>query len=139
MASMSFLRNDAAMVVLSGGQDSTTCLGWALDRFNHVLTVGFDYGQRHRVELECRKEILARIGELNSSWPERLEGPDTILDLRRLSQIGGMAMTSAFTMEMGKNGLPTPCAPGQNILLMTPAVPCPYQLEDLTSELQSRI
>jgi 7-cyano-7-deazaguanine synthase len=124
---MSLLRDDTVLVVLSGGQDSTTCLGWALERFPRVLTVGFDYGQRHRIELECRKEILARLGEVNPEWPKRIAGPDNVLDLKLLSDIGGTAMTNEVQIKMGENGLPNTFVPGRNILFMTAAAAYAYR------------
>lgn len=128
---MSQLRNNAAMVVFSGGQDSTTCLGWALDRFEHVYTLGFDYGQRHRVELECRREILDRIASLRGAWAERLDRSayaDRTLDLRLLQEIGGTAMTASVEFEMAKNDLPNTFVPGRNLLFLTAAAAHAYRL-----------
>lgn len=124
---MSLLRDDAAIVVLSGGQDSTTCLGWALENFRHVGTVGFDYGQRHRVELECRNAVLAHIPTVKASWAERLDGGDAVLDLRLLKEIGGTAMIDSVKFELGANGLPNTFVPGRNLLFLTAAAAYAYR------------
>lgn len=84
--------DEAALVLFSGGQDSTTCLAWALDRFSHVETVGFDYGQRHRVELECRTIVLQRFAETFPKWAPRL-GPDRTLRVDVLNEISDTALT----------------------------------------------
>ncbi|MFK7942581.1 MAG: 7-cyano-7-deazaguanine synthase QueC [Paracoccaceae bacterium] len=107
---------DRALVLFSGGQDSATCLAWALERFGHVETLGFDYGQRHRVELDQRSAV--RDGLLAFPWGNRL-GTDTVLDLPTLGQIGETAMTSEVAIEMGDNGLPTTFVPGRNLLFLT--------------------
>ena len=75
-----------ALVLFSGGQDSTTCLAWALDRFERVETVGFDYGQRHRIELECRDMLRAKMSALNPVWADRL-GDDHTISLAALGEI----------------------------------------------------
>lgn len=118
---MSLLRDDAAIVVLSGGQDSTTCLAWALEHFPHVGTVGFDYGQRHRVELDCRRTILREVPELKPSWGARLDGGDAVLDLRLLKEFGGTAMIEEVQIATGKNGLPNTFVPGRNLLFLIAA------------------
>ena len=85
------LNDDQALVLFSGGQDSTTCLAWALDRYPHVETVGFAYGQRHAVELGCRSPIRAAVA---AHWPGRL-GPDHTLDLAAtLGALGATALTA---------------------------------------------
>lgn len=124
---MTMLRDDAAIVVLSGGQDSTTCLGWALERFEHVGTVGFDYGQRHRVELDCREAILARVPQVKPEWARRFDGGDAVLDLGLLKEIGGTAMIEAVKIEMGRNGLPNTFVPGRNLLFLTAAAAYAYR------------
>ena len=83
---------ETAIVLFSGGQDSATCLAWALKRFPHVETVGFDYGQRHRVELDCRQKFLALLAERFPQWRERL-GPDHLVDLGLLGRISETALT----------------------------------------------
>ena len=92
----------SALVIFSGGQDSATCLGWALNRFSRVLTVGFDYGQRHHVEMECRRNMLDAVRadrNLPPQWAARL-GEDTILTLGLFNQIGETAMTSDMEISL---------------------------------------
>ncbi|ABF54348.1 7-cyano-7-deazaguanine synthase QueC [Sphingomonas histidinilytica] len=107
-----------ALVLFSGGQDSATCLAWALDRFETVETVGFDYGQRHRVELECRDDFRARIVELNPAWAARL-GPDHKLDLSVLGQVSETALTRDAEIALRADGLPNTFVPGRNLLFFT--------------------
>jgi len=123
---------DGALVLFSGGQDSTTCLAWALDRFGHVETVGFDYGQRHRVELDARLEVLRGLRAAFPQWAARL-GEDHLLDLKVLGQVGDTAMTSDRAIEMQANGLPNTFVPGRNLLFLTLAAALGYrrQLEVL--------
>lgn len=104
-----------ALVLFSGGQDSTTCLAWALERYPHVETVGFDYGQRHRVELDCRPRLRERLGE---RWPERL-GPDHTIEMRALAAIGETAMTRDIAIAADARGLPNTFVPGRNLLFLT--------------------
>jgi 7-cyano-7-deazaguanine synthase len=119
--------NDISVLVLfSGGQDSTTCLAWALDRFAQVETVGFDYGQRHKLELEARVRIRTRIAEDFPDWSDQL-GEDHLLDLNVLKQIGGSALTETMTIEMGADGLPTSFVPGRNVLFLTAAAALGYR------------
>jgi len=102
-----------ALVLFSGGQDSTTCLAWALTRYATVETIGFDYGQRHRVELACRAPIRHALAS------PRL-GPDHLINIEAgLSALGATAMTSEVAIEMGANGLPTTFVPGRNLLFLT--------------------
>ncbi len=115
-----------ALVLFSGGQDSTTCLAWALDRFAHVETVGFDYGQRHRTELAARPRILAALRSGFPDWTPRL-GEDHSLTLDVLKQIGGSALTDAVEIEMGANGLPTSFVPGRNVMFLTAAAALGYR------------
>jgi 7-cyano-7-deazaguanine synthase len=117
-----------ALVLFSGGQDSTTCLAWALQRYDHVETIGFDYGQRHSVELACRTEILAALREQFPDWAVRL-GDDHMLDMRLLSTISDTAMTSGRAIEMEKNGLPNTFVPGRNLLFFTYAAAVAYRRE----------
>src|ERR1700748_3856980 len=102
--------NDGALVLFSGGQDSTTCLAWALERFPSVETIGFDYGQRHRVELECRSQIRRRMGEQNIAWAGRL-GEEHTIGLASLGEVSDTALTRDAALEMGASGVPTPFAP----------------------------
>ena len=106
--------NDHALVLFSGGQDSTVCLAWALERFTTVETVGFDYGQRHRAELEVRPRIRERIRTLNSIWAARL-GDDHMVKLDALAMISETALTRDVAIEIAKNGLPTTFVPGRNL------------------------
>ncbi|MEM7742107.1 MAG: 7-cyano-7-deazaguanine synthase QueC [Pseudomonadota bacterium] len=116
----------AALVLFSGGQDSATCLVWALDRFDRVETIGFDYGQRHRVELDQRQTLIKAIRAFRSDWDARL-GNDTVLDLPTLAQLGGTAMIEEVAIEMGTNGLPTTFVPGRNIMFLTLAGALAYR------------
>ncbi|MGF6923876.1 7-cyano-7-deazaguanine synthase [Paraburkholderia sp. 40] len=115
-----------ALVLFSGGQDSTTCLAWALDRYQHVETIGFDYGQRHAVELECRKTVLANLREQFPAWARKL-GDDHMLDLSVLGQISDTALTAGKSIEMQKNGLPNTFVPGRNLLFFTLAAAIAYR------------
>src|SRR5438034_8039638 len=105
----------SALVLFSGGQDSTACLAWALEHFEQVETVGFDYGQRHRAELEARPRILETLRLAFPHWAQRL-GADHLLPLDTLKAIGGSALTDAVRIEMGKDGLPTTFVPGRNVM-----------------------
>lgn len=115
-----------ALVLFSGGQDSTTCLAWALERYEHVETIGFDYGQRHRIELECRLNVLREIRDRFPNWARRL-GEDHVLDLKLLGQISDTAMTAEKTIEFEKNGLPNTFVPGRNLLFLTFAATIAYR------------
>jgi 7-cyano-7-deazaguanine synthase len=110
--------HDTALVLFSGGQDSTTCLAWALDRYRHVETVGFDYGQRHSIELECRHTVLARLRADFPTWADRL-GSDHVLDLSLLGQLSDTALTQPKAIELAADGLPTTFVPGRNLLFFT--------------------
>jgi 7-cyano-7-deazaguanine synthase len=114
----------SALVLFSGGQDSTTCLAWALSRFDRVETVGFDYGQRHAVELEARPRILMSLAEMPHG--ENL-GDDHLLPLDTLKAIGGSALTGSMKIEMGQNGLPTSFVPGRNLMFLTAAAALGYR------------
>ncbi len=117
---------DTALVLFSGGQDSTTCLAWALGRYAHVETVGFDYAQRHSVELECRPRILENIREAFPDWATRL-GTDHMLDARVLTSLGESAMTHDVEIEMTEAGLPSTFVPGRNLLFLTLAGALAYR------------
>ncbi len=108
---------DTALVLFSGGQDSTTCLAWALDRFAHVETVAFDYGQRHAVELECRFTVRAEVAKRFPEWGRKL-GPDHPVDLRVLGALSETALTRDVAIELGTGGLPTSFVPGRNLLFL---------------------
>lgn len=115
-----------ALVLFSGGQDSTVCLAWALARFAEVETVGFDYGQSHAIELACRDNVLARLTAIDPAWASRL-GPDHIIRLAELGQISDTALTRDAEIEMGENGLPTTFVPGRNLIFFTYAAALGYR------------
>jgi len=117
---------EGALVLFSGGQDSTTCLAWALDRFDHVETVGFDYGQRHRVELDCRTDIVASLKEHYPDWAAKLREDHTV-DLGVLGQISESALTRDTAIEMQANGLPSTFVPGRNLMFLTMAAALAYR------------
>jgi len=106
---------DSALVLFSGGQDSTVCLAWALERFAHVETVGFDYGQRHSVELDVRPRIRERLAALRSAWEARL-GEDHMVKLDALAAISDTALTRETAIEIADNGLPTTFVPARNLI-----------------------
>jgi len=116
----------AALVLFSGGQDSTTCLAWALERYERVETIGFDYGQRHRVELDCRRPVLDRLRSRFPSWAPRL-GEDHVVRVDSLGQLGATAMTHELRIEMDKSGLTNTFVPGRNILFFTLAAALAYR------------
>lgn len=115
----------AALVLFSGGQDSTTTLAWALSRFDCVETIGFDYGQRHSVELDCRRHVLAKIKQLNSAWGERL-GHDHLLPLGILGEVSETALTRHTEIAINKSGLPNTFVPGRNMIFLTFAAALAY-------------
>jgi 7-cyano-7-deazaguanine synthase len=117
---------DGALVLFSGGQDSATCLAWALSNFDRVETVGFDYGQRHRIELEVRREFRTAIVEGFPQWAQRL-GDDHMLDANIVGQLGASAMTDDIAIEMTENGLPNTFVPGRNLLFFTLAGALAYR------------
>jgi 7-cyano-7-deazaguanine synthase len=108
---------DGALVLFSGGQDSTACLAWALDRYPRVETLGFDYGQRHSVELEARQAVRARMAREFPHWGARL-GEDHMLDIRSFGAIGETAMTSDRAIEVTGRGLPSTFVPGRNLVFL---------------------
>ena len=116
----------AALVLFSGGQDSATCLAWALDRYRWVETVGFDYGQRHAVELGCRDRLREGLKALNGTWGERL-GNDHMLDLATLGAVSQTALTRDVEVEMLESGLPNTFVPGRNLLFFTYAAAIAYR------------
>jgi 7-cyano-7-deazaguanine synthase len=116
----------AALVLLSGGQDSATCLAWALERFERVESLGFDYGQRHAIELQCREAVLAELKERFPRWAQKL-GPDHVVDLRLLKDLADTALTREVEIAMGENGLPTTFVPGRNLLFFTVASVLAYR------------
>jgi 7-cyano-7-deazaguanine synthase len=110
--------DDRALVLFSGGQDSTTCLAWALDRYAHVETLGFDYGQRHRVELDVRPKVLAAMRERLPRLGAKL-GADHMIDLGVLGQISDTALTRETEIAMQQSGLPNTFVPGRNLVFLT--------------------
>ena len=117
---------NAALILFSGGQDSTVCLAWALTRFDSVETVGFDYGQRHASELAARPRIFQRLRAGFPAWAGKL-GEDHLLPLDTLKAIGGSALTENLAIEMGANGLPNTFVPGRNVMLLTAAAALGYR------------
>ena len=115
-----------ALVLFSGGQDSTACLAWALARYARVETVGFDYGQRHRIELDCRLAVRDQLATHFPHWADRL-GLDHLLDLRLLGQLSDSALTSERAIEMAANGLPNTFVPGRNLLFLAFAATLAYR------------
>ena len=118
--------NAGALVLFSGGQDSTTCLAWALANYGHVETVGFDYGQRHAVELEQRPIIREKLVGLSLQWRERLGGDHTI-DLSVLGQMSDSAMTRDVEITTNEQGLPSTFVPGRNMMFLTFAAALAYR------------
>ncbi|HSV46985.1 MAG TPA: 7-cyano-7-deazaguanine synthase, partial [Ramlibacter sp.] len=115
-----------ALVLFSGGQDSTTCLAWALQRYEAVETIGFDYGQRHRVELDCRTQVLAALRREFPQWGARL-GEDHLLDLGLLGQVSDTALTAERQIAFASSGLPNTFVPGRNLLFFTFAAAIAYR------------
>jgi 7-cyano-7-deazaguanine synthase len=115
-----------ALVLFSGGQDSATCLAWALDVFDQVETVGFSYGQRHAVELDVRARFADGLRERFPAWAAKL-GADHVVDLSVIKALGATALTSETEITMGKNGLPTTFVPGRNIFFFTAAAALAYR------------
>lgn len=116
----------AALVLFSGGQDSATCLAWALAHYERVETLGFDYGQRHAIELQVRKPLLDAMRALKPAWRERL-GDDHMLDLSVLGEVSDTALTSDTAIAMQANGLPNTFVPGRNLLFLTLAAALAYR------------
>ena len=115
-----------ALVLFSGGQDSTTCLAEALDKYERVETLGFDYGQRHRVELEARTTVLARLRERFPRWAPRLR-EDHMLSVDVLGQVSNSSLTQDIAFEMQAGGLPNTFVPGRNLLFLTLAGALAYR------------
>jgi 7-cyano-7-deazaguanine synthase len=120
------MSDEGALVLFSGGQDSATCLGWALDRFARVETIGFDYGQRHAVELTCRPGFRDAVPALRPDWAGRL-GPDHTLTLDALRAVSDTALTRETAIAMGADGLPNTFVPGRNIVFLTFAAALAYR------------
>jgi 7-cyano-7-deazaguanine synthase len=120
------MNDTSALVLFSGGQDSTTCLAWALDRFAHVETLGFDYGQRHAVELACRARIRERLAAEFPHWAAKL-GPDHTLALDALRAVSDTALTRETEIAMQADGLPNTFVPGRNLVFLTFAAALAYR------------
>jgi len=111
------MTDQSALVLFSGGQDSTACLAWALARYDRVETIGFDYRQRHRVELECRERVLAAIRARFPVWGAKL-GEDRVLDLGVLGEVSDTALTRERTIDFEASGLPSTFVPGRNLVFL---------------------
>lgn len=118
--------DDAALVLFSGGQDSATCLAWALDRFARVETLGFDYGQRHRIELDCRESLRAGLVGIDAAWGRRL-GDDHVLALDALGAVSDTALTREAEIGFEASGLPNTFVPGRNLVFLTFAAALAYR------------
>lgn len=117
---------ESALVLFSGGQDSTVCLAWALERFASVETIGFHYGQRHAVELECRSRIRGALAKGFPEWTPKL-GEDHMADLGFLGQLGDTALTAEREITFAESGLPTTFVPGRNLIFFTAAAAVGYR------------
>lgn len=115
-----------ALVLFSGGQDSTTCLAWALHQYDRVETVGFSYGQRHCVELDTRPRILRQLRQIMPEWNQKL-GKDHLCDLSLLGQLSETALTEDIEIQMMTNGLPNTFVPGRNLMFLTIAAVIAYR------------
>ena len=111
------LSTDSALVLFSGGQDSTICLAWALKNFAHVETIGFHYGQRHAVELDMRPALRTKLAALDTTWAARL-GEDHVISLDALGAVSDTALTRDMAIEMSTNNLPTTFVPGRNLVFL---------------------
>lgn len=120
------MRRERGLVLFSGGQDSTTCLAWALARFGEIETIGFDYGQRHRIELECRATIIDRLRREFPQWDVKL-GADHLVDLGVLGQVSNTALTRESAIASSEDGLPNTFVPGRNLMFFTFAAAIGYR------------
>ncbi len=118
--------NQSALVLFSGGQDSSTCLAWALERFERVETVGFEYGQRHTIELTVRTQLREAMGRIKPIWQQRL-GVDHMINLSALGEISQTSLTRDMEMAMGSEGLPNSFVPGRNLIFLTFAAAIAYR------------
>ena len=117
MSASSIKTNASALVLFSGGQDSATCLAWALDRYARVETVGFDYGQRHAVEMRARLTVREGMARVLPRRAERL-GPDHVVDVTGFGRIADSTLTSDKAIETGERGLPSTFVPGRNLVFL---------------------
>jgi 7-cyano-7-deazaguanine synthase len=117
---------ETALVLFSGGQDSTTCLAWALEHFTRVEMLGFDYGQRHAIELACRERLLDGMKSLRADWRQRL-GESRTLAIPTLAEISDTALTRDVAIALGADGLPNTFVPGRNLVFLTFAAALAYR------------
>ena len=117
-----------ALVLFSGGQDSATCLAWALARYSWVETIGFDYGQRHAVEMRARDDVRLAIAKRLPQLGERL-GPDHVVDVRSFGALNATALTSAAPIKENDGGLPNTFVPGRNLAVLTYAAAAAWGLK----------
>ncbi len=115
-----------ALILFSGGQDSATCLAWALDKFDNVETLGFDYGQRHDIEMTCRKDVLESFKSEFPQWAEKI-GRDHIVDLSALGAISETSLTREQEIKMNQAGLPDTFVPGRNLIFLNFAAAVGYR------------
>src|SRR3954466_15971256 len=123
---MSDPSSETALVLFSGGQDSTTCLAWALQRFARVEMLGFAYGQRHAIELDCRDRLLSGIRTARPDWAAKL-GENHTLEIPTLAEISDTALTRDVEIRMGEDGLPNTFVPGRNLVFLTFAAALAYR------------
>ena len=116
----------SALVLFSGGQDSATCLAWALDRFDHVETIGYAYGQRHAIELDCRAPLIDGFKSINAAWATKL-GEHHTLEVPTLGAVSETALTREVAIAMGEGGLPNTFVPGRNLIFLTFAAALGYR------------
>lgn len=115
-----------ALILFSGGQDSATCLAWALSRYDYVETVGFDYDQRHSIEMQCRMDVLAAIKAQFPQWQDKI-GKDHVVDLSSLGSISETSLTRDTEITLSKNGLPNTFVPGRNLIFLNYAAAIGYR------------
>src|SRR5258707_2663739 len=120
------LQSETALVLFSGGQDSTTCLAWTLEHFGRVETLGFNYGQRHAIELECRERLLDGMKSLRVEWAAKI-GASHTLQVPTLADISETALTRDVAIAMGQDGLPNTFVPGRNLVFLTFAAAFAYR------------
>jgi 7-cyano-7-deazaguanine synthase len=120
------MQSQTALVLFSGGQDSATCLAWALQRFARVEMLGFGYGQRHAIELDCRAGLLDGLRSLNAGWAAKL-GESHTLEIPTLAAVSDTALTRDVAIAMGADGLPNTFVPGRNLVFLTFAAALAYR------------
>ena len=120
------LNSDGALVLLSGGQDSATCLAWALDRYRHVETIGFEYGQTHSIEMSVRQAVRSKTAALRPEWRQRLQN-DHVFDAGIIGAISKSSLTGAAEVSFRDQGLPDTFVPGRNLVFLTLAAALAYR------------